>query len=288
VAEPAFGQSVETMRVAAGVERIGHQLRVVVIADGDAGLRKHHGVELDIEADLQDPRRFQQRAQGVERVTGRDLVRREAGCEQARAIAGLFVAERDIAGVVLRKRHRDAADFGLHRIDRRRLGLDGDMTGIVNARDKGVELVEAADGLILAAIDPGLARRLGARGGERDRGEGLGIGLAALRHARCAAPSLEGKRWGGRTRIVEKVVFSAASFAARRRRRKHARTALVAGIRLDVRRIDLRIFGDAAGESGKFHRLQECDQLACIWLVHSQISERHLERDLVIEQHQLA
>jgi hypothetical protein len=54
VAEPAFGQSVKTMRVAAGVERIGHQLRVVVIADGDAGLREHHGVEFYVEADLQD------------------------------------------------------------------------------------------------------------------------------------------------------------------------------------------------------------------------------------------
>ena len=41
MAEPSLGQCVEPMRVAAGVERIGHQLRVIVIADGDAGLRKH-------------------------------------------------------------------------------------------------------------------------------------------------------------------------------------------------------------------------------------------------------
>ena len=197
MAEPSLGQGVEPVRVAAGVQRIRHQLRVVVIADGDAGLREHHGVELDIEADLENPCRFQQRAQGVERVTGPDLVRRKARGEQAGAIAGLLVAERDIAGVVGRKRQRNAADLGLHRVDRRCLGLDGEMADIVNAGDPPLQLFEAAHGLVFAAIDPGLARRVGARGGERDRGEGLSIGLAALRHARCAAPALEGKRRGG-------------------------------------------------------------------------------------------
>ncbi len=86
-----FGQRVEPMRVAAGVERVTHQLGVVVVAQGDAVLREHHRVELDVEADLEDAGRFQQRAQRVERVFRLDLVRREAGGEQAAAIAGLFV-----------------------------------------------------------------------------------------------------------------------------------------------------------------------------------------------------
>ena len=47
--------------------------------------------------------------QRFQRVAGPDLVRRKPGGEQARAVAGLLVAERDVAGVVGRKRQRDAA-----------------------------------------------------------------------------------------------------------------------------------------------------------------------------------
>ena len=96
------------MRIAAGVERVTHQLRVVMVADGDTMLRQHHGVELDVEANLQDACRFQQRPQRLERVTGLDLVRRQAGREQAGALAGLFVGERDVAGVVGPERQRNA------------------------------------------------------------------------------------------------------------------------------------------------------------------------------------
>src|SRR6266576_2294727 len=60
-----------------------------------------------------------------------------------------------------------------------------------------LKLFEAANGLVFAAVDPGLARRFGAGGGERDRGEGLSVNLAALRHARSAAPPLKRERWGG-------------------------------------------------------------------------------------------
>ena len=46
--------------------------------------------------------------------------------------------------------------------------------------------------------------------------------------------------------------------------------------------------GDAAGQGGKLHRFQEGDQLACIGLVDGKLVERHVERNLVVEQHQLA
>ena len=49
----------------------------------------------------------------------------------------------------------------------------------------------------------------------------------------------------------------------------------------------MRIFGDAAGEGGELHRLQERDQLAGIRLVHCQVVERHFEIDLVVQQYQL-
>src|SRR5207302_9602856 len=110
------------------------------------------GIELDVEADLQDAGRFQNRPQGVERVARLDLVRRQAGGEQARAIAGLLVAERDVAGVIGPKPQRDAAHLRLHRVDRSGLGVDGEMTEIAYARDPSLELFKTADGLVLAAI----------------------------------------------------------------------------------------------------------------------------------------
>jgi len=74
MAKLAFGERIEPMRIAAGVQRIGHQLRVIVIAEGDAMLREYHGVEFDVEADLQNAGRFQQRPQRFEGVFGLDLV----------------------------------------------------------------------------------------------------------------------------------------------------------------------------------------------------------------------
>jgi hypothetical protein len=50
------------------------------------------------------------------------------------------------------------------------------MADIVHPRDPSLQLFEAAHGLVFAAIDRRLARRFGARGGERDRGEGLFVG----------------------------------------------------------------------------------------------------------------
>ncbi len=96
------------MRVATGIERVTHQLRVVIVADGDAGLREYHRVELDVEANLENACRFQQRPQRLQCVALPDLVRRPPRVEQPDAVAGLLVGERDIAGVVRRQRQRDA------------------------------------------------------------------------------------------------------------------------------------------------------------------------------------
>ena len=90
--------------------------------------------------------------------------------EQARAVAGQLVAERDVAGVVGGKRQRDAADFRLHRVVGVRLGLDGEVADIVHPRQPGLELRQGTDRLVLAAIDPRLARFFGARRGEVLRG----------------------------------------------------------------------------------------------------------------------
>ena len=62
-----------------------------------------------------------------------------------------------------------------------------------------------------------------------------------------------------------------ASGRARWRRgtgRLAAGAAAVLIVRFHIRRVDLRIFGDAAGERGELHRLQERDQFARIRFVH--------------------
>ena len=60
----------------------------------------------------------------------------------------LAVAERHVAGLARRDREREAAQLGLHRIERRRLGVDRDHAGLARARDPGVEPVERAHGLV--------------------------------------------------------------------------------------------------------------------------------------------
>ncbi len=220
------------------------------------------------------PADFKQRTQRGERVGWLDLVRREAGVEQPGAAAGLLVGERDIAGVVRRQRQRDAAEVGLHRIVDAGHGLEHEVAGIMGARNPCLELVEAADRLVLAAIDRELSRGFRARLRQRNwrsleaRGLLLLVGAGLYGGSRACKEIAGGAAGGGRPGW------------------RTART-LVGRSGFHIRRVDLRIIGHAPGERGKLHRLQEGDQLARIRLVHREVVERHVERDLVVEQHQL-
>src|SRR6516165_10122400 len=97
-----------------------------------------------------------------------ELAGRKAGIEQAGAAACLLVRDRDIAGLAWTERQRNAANVGLHRVFRARLGLDRKVSHTVHAREKAVELIESRDGLIPAPIDRKLLRRLLARCGQRN------------------------------------------------------------------------------------------------------------------------
>ncbi len=266
------------MRAAAGVEHVGDQLRIVGVAQRDAVLRQHDGGEFDVVADLEDAGRFQHRPQRLDRIGMLDLVGREAGVEQARTTAGLLVRQRHIAGIVRRQRQRDAAEIGLHRIDRVCPDLDRDMAGIMDARDKGVELLERLDRLVFAPVDRKLAQRLFARGGERDRRALRARGLVLLAR-RCVALARPGLRRGAGSRRRDDV--------GGRQRREDTGAARIAGIGIHIGRVDLRIIGDATRQRGEFHRLQEGDQLAGVGLVDGEIVQRHLQLDLVVEQHEL-
>ncbi len=56
------------MRAAARIERVGHELHVVMRTQADAMLRQQHGREFDVEADLQDAGIFQQRLERCQRI----------------------------------------------------------------------------------------------------------------------------------------------------------------------------------------------------------------------------
>ena len=60
------------------------------------------------------------------------------------------------------------------------------MADIVHPRDPGIELIEAADGLVFAAIDRRLARGFGAGCGERDRREASRLKFRSRRRALAA------------------------------------------------------------------------------------------------------
>src|ERR1700730_17849572 len=214
------------------------------------------------------------------------------------AIARLFVAERDIAGVVGRERERNAADLGPHRIDRIGLGLDREMTGLARACDAGRELFEIADGVILAAIDRRFTRSFRAGGGERNGCALEACGFVFLSPSRFAgwAPSPAcGGGWSGgvspgeqiATRPARGGVAGFVDLLRKRQRRKNAGATFHPRIGFYIRWINLRIFGDPSRQRGKLHRLQERDQLPRIRLVYRQLIERHLELHLVVEQHQL-
>ena len=278
--EPAIGQRLQRMRVAPGVERVRHQhcassvLRSVMPCCASIT-----ALNLMLKPILRIPADLQQRLQRGQRIARLDLVRREACVEQARAVAGLAVRERHVAGVIRRQRQRDAADIGLHRIAGVRLGVDREATGVPGARDPGVEFCGVADGLVLRAIDRQFFRGFLACRSKRDRRSLGARGLVLFVRTRPGGGSV--------SKQVVAAGVSGRLCTGRRGRGGICRT-LVARIGLHVGRIYLRIFGDAAGEGGEFHRLEESDQLAGIRLVHREVVERHLEIDLVVEQYELS
>ena len=82
MAEVAFGESVHAVRVAAAVEHIREQHRIVEWRDLDAVVLHDQRVVLDVVPDLQDGRVFEQRTQDFECFDGRELRRAGIGAAE--------------------------------------------------------------------------------------------------------------------------------------------------------------------------------------------------------------
>ena len=128
--------------VAAGVERIGHQHRIVDRRDLDAALREDVPVEFGVMGDLEDARRLQQRLQQAERLAlGESGPGRRLGAAEKIALPRGAMAERDIAGAAGRDAKREADEIGLHRIERTRLGVEGDKAGLEGLVDPALQFL---------------------------------------------------------------------------------------------------------------------------------------------------
>src|SRR6266508_1937466 len=97
--------------------------------------------------------------------------------------------EWNIAGLIRRHREREAAQFGLYRIEAVGFRVDRDHAHLARPRNPALQTVERAHDLVTAAVDAAVAGNFGAR--SRERG--------GSRATVCPCPSsLEGE--GGRRR----------------------------------------------------------------------------------------
>ncbi len=219
MAQQLLGELVHAVAGAAGVENVGEQHGVVEGRDADAVVRQHHPVILEVLRHLEHAVVFHERLHGRERVAHRDLVRQQVVPAEKVALALAAMGERDVAGLARAGGEREADDFGLHGVERGRLGVERDDAGLPGLRDPGLQPVEIAHGLVLRPVERRRLRRVAAariEGGRRAgwrRGPGGAAGdrpaagaLLARRSARgreCRlAPGRPGRRAGGGERRV--------------------------------------------------------------------------------------
>ena len=188
VVEPALGEIVHAVAAFAGVEHVGDQHGVVVAVDLDAALREHQPVVFHVLRDLEDASVLEQRLERFQRVLFRDLVGGEVRREQVAVAAAVLRCGRAARSRLrsARPRARSRTDAGLHRIEAGGLGVDRDHADVIGARDPFLQARQRAHAFVFAAVDLGVARSLGARGGERDRGEGAVCLAARFRLAAAA------------------------------------------------------------------------------------------------------
>ena len=176
------------------------------------------------------------------------------------------MAERGVAGLVRRDREREADEFGLQRIERRRLGVEGDKPDLVGAGDPGAELVEAPHRPVGRAVD-----------------HRLGLGRPCpceVRRPHAFGNGGRGVRSRGRgRRITRERDFAVAPLPA-------GRTG-EARVRFDRGDVDSGQFADPAGDRGELHRLEEGDEFLAVERRRGEVVERRLERNVAHERDQL-
>ena len=181
--------------VVAGIEHIGDQHRVVDRRDLDAALGEHVPVELHVLADLEHAGVFEQRLQQRERLAPPRIWPGARPPPPKRSPSPCAMADRDVAGLARRDGERDADEIGLHRIERSRLGVEGDDAGVVGARDPAARVRPASSPSDRRRRRPSRplraprARSASACGVASPVGAGAGLAAARAAAARRAAPA---------------------------------------------------------------------------------------------------
>ncbi len=130
------------------VPDVGLEHGVVAHAlDVDVVVGQHVGIVLQMLAELGQLRILQQRLQRREHPRARQLFGR----------AGIVVRERHIGGDTGLDAERDADDLGIHVVQARGLGVEGEQRRAAQAREPAFKLLPAHDGFVVRA--GGLAAR---------------------------------------------------------------------------------------------------------------------------------
>ena len=177
----AAGEFVHTVPALAGIEHVGDQHRVVERRDldGDGLTPEHQPVVLDVLADFEDARIFEERLQrrqgGIDRDLARDLAelpRGRLGIAEQVARLGCShrfqMSEGDVGCPPRRHRQGDADEGGVVRVEGVGLGIHRHHSGLACLGDPGLQLAEAGDGLVTRRVDG--VRRLGRAQGDEAGG----------------------------------------------------------------------------------------------------------------------
>ena len=151
VAEPLFRQRVHALAAGSGIGDVGQQHRVVERRGDDAAPEHHQPVIFHVVRDLEHGWMFEQRLQDVERVVLRYLPVDEPSAQKV--AASRLVRQRHVACASGSRRQRETAQFGLHRVERRRLRVEGDKSRLDRLGDPVLERVDVPHGDILRRVD---------------------------------------------------------------------------------------------------------------------------------------
>ncbi|GJE46912.1 hypothetical protein AEGHOMDF_6121 [Methylobacterium soli] len=293
----AAGELVHAVSALAGIEHVGDQHGVVEGRHRDPVAREHEPVVFEVLADLEHARILEERLQQRQRLVEGDLAGQQALAEQVLAAP---MRQRDVGGAPRGGGQRDADEAGAVGIERVGLGVDRDHARRLGLGDPGLQLrrrpdrlvgrrVEGLDGFGRARRHHVRGRRLGRapRPGGRVRqvqvGEGVDLG------GRLAVAALGSGRPGlgiGRHAVAEERHRVAAALrvgvAVRRAAGQEARVG-AHGLGVDMQHL-----GDAARQGVELHRLEEADELLRVGRGQAQGVERHRDRHVLDQRHELA
>ena len=223
---------------------------------------------------------FQQRLDGCERVLLRNLVRRKLRFRREQVAAALLAAS---GGRSARSRPR-CGDREREAAQLRRASDRCWWSGCRSRPSRGPwrAATQAFSRSSVRTISYFERSNLPSRAASM-RGRELRRGVCSVvarpGGLRCSLPRLRAEGWSERAHRPRSP-FSGSGEAADRD--AVARRQL--RIRLDLARLDAGLLRDAPRQRGELHRLEERDEPLVVRLVHREVVDRHVERDVLIER----